>query len=1001
MKDTENLMKIIHTLVVTISSIVFAWNATAVSAAENPLRFVRALQDNGYGDMAVEYLNVLDKQPDLRKEIRDVWDLEMARSLKSSASAAFDAKEAEALMAKSQEYLAKFIKEKPDHPDAMIAMADWGDFLMKRALDVMRAGKAFAGKDQPQYEKSLVDTRAGLVDAQDKFQQAEKKFKARLAELPPASKLPTKKAERAEAIEVRERAEGNYYECQFQLALIDYYLAQTYLDPKNADRLAALKKAAQTFDAIYQQNRGSITGLYAHMWHGKTAEELDDLQTALDIYDEVLANAPEPTDKGAATGLEPLFTQVEHFRFIIVAKQKPEQFLGEASVWLKDFRRWKQTEGYQAIALDVAKAALAHAEKASPAEQQKKFNEILQGVNECIKVRSPYQQEFVAIRRDILQKKGAGADTEASSFEEAVGIGDGFVNNSEWEKGLEAYSKALAMAAKAKRKDPAGIAAVVEAMGRVQYMIARDLFNKGKFTECIEMVRKIVRDDEGNVKKGSEAAAQASALGVTAALNVYVAAQQAKNAEETEKSLDTLIKVAEFTETNWPDKPEADDARMARGQAKLVVGQDREAIELFDRVNPKSERYATAMYMAGMNYWRLYALAKNKADENGDKDQMAADRTKAVERLSSALDALKKQAEPGKPWPKYMLETQRLLAEVYNEGGQAQEAVALYQPLIDSIKAEKPKTLDPDTIRIFLGAVRAYSSLNDLDKAGEVGELLVELGPDTPQVNEALIGFAKLLNLERQKADAAVTELETTIRTDDLNAARAKLDSVQALLGKILVKMSQRQQLALAHMMFIGQTLNTVGMTAEATDQLQKILKRTETDPAFAQSAQKAMSLIRTELLKVLRKQEKFDAALKQVDQLIKDNPKALEPLMEKGRILEAWAEKDQSKFKDAVEHWAGLRNRLQPMKKKPDEYYEVMYNVAKCLVREAEKTKDKAKAAEAAKKAEQALKSPMILSPKLNGPDTVARYKALLNKAIVLQGRTPEKPEQKTEKKP
>ena len=72
-----------------------------------------------------------------------------------------------------------------------------------------------------------------------------------------------------------------------------------------------------------------------------------------------------------------------------------------------------------------------------------------------------------------------------------------------------------------------------------------------------------------------------------------------------------------------------------------------------------------------------------------------------------------------------------------------------------------------------------------------------------------------------------------------------------------------------------------------------------ETDPEFAKRAKKAMSLLRTELLKALRKQEKFDEALKQVDQLIKENPNALEPLMEKGRILEAWAEKDPAKFDD------------------------------------------------------------------------------------------------------
>ena len=79
----------------------------------------------------------------------------------------------------------------------------------------------------------------------------------------------------------------------------------------------------------------SYIGLQAHLWHGKTAEELGDLQLALDIYDEVLANAPDPGDKGSAGGLEPLFAQVEYFRLLILAKQKPDQFLSEATTWLQ------------------------------------------------------------------------------------------------------------------------------------------------------------------------------------------------------------------------------------------------------------------------------------------------------------------------------------------------------------------------------------------------------------------------------------------------------------------------------------------------------------------------------------------------------------------------------------------------------------------------------------------------------------------------------------------
>ena len=263
------------------------------------------------------------------------------------------------------------------------------------------------------------------------------------------------------------------------------------------------------------------------------------------------------------------------------------------------------------------------------------------------------------------------------------------------------------------------------------------------------------------------------------------------------------------------------------------------------------------MYWAGQNYWRLYVVEKTKTESAPDTDQMAANRAKAQQRLAAALEIFRKQFEPGKPMPKYMLETQLLLAEIHNEGGEAQQAAALYRPLVDFIKAEKSQTFDANTVRIFLGAVRAYCALDELDKAGEVSAVLIELGPDTPPINEVLIEFAKLLNVERKKADARVTELESAAKADELNAAKARSASVRELLGKTLVKLAQRQELGLGYMMFIGETLNTIAMTDEASRQLQKILKRTETDPEFDKRAQKAMSLLRTELLKVLRKQAK------------------------------------------------------------------------------------------------------------------------------------------------
>jgi hypothetical protein len=105
---------------------------------------------------------------------------------------------------------------------------------------------------------------------------------------------------------------------------------------------------------------------------------------------------------------------------------------------------------------------------------------------------------------------------------------------------------------------------------------------------------------------------------------------------------------------------------------------------------------------------------------------------------------------------------------------------------------------------------------------------------------------------------------------------------------------------------------------------------------------------------------------------------------MEKGRILQAWAEKEPKFYTDAINHWGSLRMTLSRMQKKPPEYYEVVYNVAACLIFQARQTTDKSKALQA----EQLLKSVLVLSPNLNGPETVARYNELLREAVKLQGR-------------
>ena len=183
-----------------------------------------------------------------------------------------------------------------------------------------------------------------------------------------------------------------------------------------------------------------------------------------------------------------------------MAKQKPRQFFAEASAWLKSYRRLKQTDGYQGIVLDVAKALLAKAaEGQRPGEGRASQARPCKMVTDGSKVRSPYQQELGSVAAGYSQavrprsggqhvRRGRGAGRRRR--------GNARIGTRRWTP----ISKAIDIAEKTKLKNPGGIAAVREAIGRVQFMIARDLFNKGKLSECIELAGKIVRDDQGNVQ---------------------------------------------------------------------------------------------------------------------------------------------------------------------------------------------------------------------------------------------------------------------------------------------------------------------------------------------------------------------------------------------------------------------------------------------------------------------------------------------------------------------
>jgi tetratricopeptide (TPR) repeat protein len=308
--------------------------------------------------------------------------------------------------------------------------------------------------------------------------------------------------------------------------------------------------------------------------------------------------------------------------------------------------------------------------------------------------------------------------------------------------------------------------------------------------------------------------------------------------------------------------------------------------------------------------------------------------------------------------PAALFDTQLLLAETHLEAEQHEAAAELFQALVKEIERAAPTTVDIKGQRALVGAI----------------------SHDEAQQNAVLVDLAKLVGIEISKVEAASGGTEGA--GGALTATSPALAPLREVQSRLLDALYSRRELSVPQLIFIGDACVSLEKGDKARDVYQRVLELIDKDETAKSTAGAATTRIRARLVRLLRSEAKLDEAFKQVETLIEAHPNALEPLMEKGYILQSLSERDPRRLEQCVAHWTDLRLRLGRLAPRPPEYYEVLYNAALCLLRQARHTSSQEKALQA----EQMLKSTMTLSPKLSGPDMVAKYEALLKYAATMR---------------
>ncbi len=900
-------MKLTPIALVALLAVAGLGSARSASAAEEPLDFIHALEEKGYADVAADYLTDLKNTKGLSDEDSEVFDFEMSLCMRSAAKQAYNPADRERLMEKSKEYLNKFIEEHPNHSKAIEAVAWLAGFSTDEAMKRLQAAS------DPKISKEDKDTalaaaRKAFEEAQPKFVQAAEKFTQQWKE--------TRTGTRRER-ELKAEWKAKRDEAFFRSVLCTYYIAQTYEDPKDPKRRELLEKAARQFDDVYQANRNFIDerlfiALTAHMWQAKAVIEIgEDMELATDILDEVLAPF-ELDEKYITPDTGGLYAQAKQLRLELMAKESIKDFIREARTWRAAFRtagggtgtgrmrsfQLDQTEGFQRISLDLAKALLAQADKAASAEKTRLLSEVKKIVDEMVNVSSPYQDEAIALRRKLR----GGSDSAPSGFEDACDRGDDALKAKQWEDAVKFYKKALEYATRPKQ-DQVKISKVNDMIGWTYFSWGIEQFNAGNFPECLDKLHTLLTE-----YGKSEAAPTGAALVVTTKLNQYLAIPPNQVKKKAE-ALKDMIESAEYTIHTWPDKPAADDARMSLGQVYFYNGEIDKALKQFDAVNPKAERYPMARHLAAQTYCQRYLREKEKPKATRNEAAMNADREQAMKALKTSVQLQEEKWVKTDPMPAPLIETKLLLAELLLEGGDAKAAAAQFQPLIDAVDKSKPKSLNETMLRIFRGAVRAYVEINDLEKAELAGMVLIDLGPDVEYVNDALLRFARLLEKKRKEAEAAVI---AAVVPAEVTAAKNRVAAMNQLLGKLLMKLASRNNVSPVGMVWIAETSSAVGQDQAAEMQCQRFLKLIQSNPAFRKIAgPNAPTRIRTLLVHILGKTGQFQAALEQVTKLIAEHPTALEPRLEECRLRHSWAEQDPDQVLGAQRVSEALRTSL------------------------------------------------------------------------------------------
>ncbi|QDV33290.1 tetratricopeptide repeat protein [Tautonia plasticadhaerens] len=880
--------------------------------------FLAGLRERGYHDLAEEFLEGLMADPGTPAPLKPELAFEQARGKLLEAEVAADLERRELLLEQGRAALDAFLEGHPGHelvPEAKVQLAQ---VLYQRGQTA--ALKADEAADEADRESGLASARAAFGEARTAFDAALEDLK-RAYDAFPRGVLAQDDPIRVE----KDEAQRRMIDAMLKRALVDYDEAQSY--PEGSERrVELLDQAIGRFGTIHNDYRTWMAGFAARMWQGKSLEEKGEIGPAMGIYNELL----DHTDPR----LRELQRQVAFFR--VIATRKREQYpLAErlAREWLSFTRGRGGAYERLGVQLELARnidRQLEMEEPAALANRDALVRDVVEQLGQVVRYASPYKADAVALLKKYRPDTSIDARTLAGlSFDQAM-------ERAREEMGLRSWGNAIALLrAAAGKADPGRDP---ERANEARYLLAFALYSADRYLEAA-----VLADFLARRYPDWDSSRPAAELGMGALAMSY----ERVDGPGREQDLRRLEDLADYTVSTWPDAPQADVARILRGDIALGQGRYEEAAEAFESVTTPAHAL-DAKSKAAAAHWRRSLRLRKDAGDGAVPAEAEAESARALELLVAAYEARVEARVPA-------TDPERLrnagdLAEIHLAEGRPAEALKVIGPHAEALAS---LSSPGEATRDLYGRLLKLRLQGHI-AGGETGEAIADMQAlESVSTGESLtqlfFGLGRLLEAEMGRQREA----------GDLARLRSSRDAFRQFLDALVGSQSGQ---SFESLQWAGEQMLTLERPDRAAEIFNRVLEEFPDHDRILRT--------RLKLSAAHRQAKQFKEAWAETAKLIAENPRALDFLIEQCQILEDWATEEPGYWNVAIRYWQDLAKKLEASRPRPPEYYECWYHVALCQYGKGNPDS-----------ARKTLKSVMALSRSLGSDELKGKYEQLLGR--------------------